>query len=501
MKPINPMGTKTLLCAALAAAALAAGCAVNPATGRHELMTVSESQEAQIGAQADKQIRQEQGTYAEKAALTAYVESVGKKLAAKSDRPGIAYHFGIVDSPEINAFALPGGYVYVTRGILGRICTEDELAAVLGHEIGHVAARHGAAQMSKAQAAQIGLMGAAVLSDPKYAAAVTDLAGVAVNLAMQGYSRDDEREADELGVKYAVRAGYNPRGAVDLMESFKALEKDEPDRVEQWFASHPRTSERIRNLSQELDELKRKHSDALNRPLRRDDYLKQVDGILFGESNAAGYLSGRRYIGVQEAYSLLLPEGWTIRLSGPDVSMQSAAAGARAELKVEVLARPGVSGDIAKEFARKAAGQGVEVLGPVTKARLPAGDAAIVKMRGKGKDGRPIIAHRMFLVRFDKSYVLTFIAPEEKSDSLEPVFQTLTGSIKFLGPGDAEKFPPPRLRLYTVKEGDTWGSIASKEIGPAAGAKELADLNGRDPQGVPKPGLLIKIPPPEAVGA
>jgi predicted Zn-dependent protease len=340
-----------------------------------------------------------------------------------------------------------------------------------------------------------------VLSDPKYAGAVTDLAGVAVNLAMQGYSRDDEREADELGVKYAVRAGYNPRGALDLMETFKALEKDEPGRVEQWFASHPRTSERIRNVSQEMDELKRKHSEALNRPLRRDDYLKQVDGIPYGESNSAGYISGRRYIGVQDAYSLLVPEGWSLRLSGPEVMLQGASEGARAEMKVETLARPGVSGDIAKEFARKAAGQGIEVLGPVTRAGLPAGDAAIVKMRGKGKDGRPIIAQRMFLVRFDKSYVLTFIAPEEKSDSLEPVFQKLTGSIKFLGPGDAEKFPPPRLRLYTVQEGDTWGSIASKQIGPQARPKELAELNGRDPQGVPEPGLLIKIPPREAAGA
>src|SRR5262245_42730937 len=132
--------------------------------------------------------------YAEQPALSAYVAFVGQKIAAKSDRPKLAYTFSIVDTPEINAFALPGGYVYVTRGILALMNSEDELAAVLGHEIGHVAARHGAAQLTKAQAAQLGLAGVAALTDPRYAGLATNLASMAMNLAMQGYSRDDERE-------------------------------------------------------------------------------------------------------------------------------------------------------------------------------------------------------------------------------------------------------------------------------------------------------------------
>ena len=484
----------TLMAAALAALA-GAGCAVNPATGRTELMTVSEKQEVEIGREADKQVRQEQGIYAEKPELAAYVASVGRKIAAKSDRPGVQFQFAIVDSSEINAFALPGGYVFVTRGILGRMCSEDELAAVLGHEIGHVAARHGAAQMSKAQIAQVGLTGISVLSDPQYASALTGLAGVAMNLAMQGYSREDERQADELGVKYATRAGYNPLGAIDLMESFKQLETSEPSTLQKWFASHPRTSERIRNISQEVAVMKRKNPGALKRPILRDPYIDKIDGILYGEVNNSGYVSGNRYIGVKDAYSLTIPDGWTARLSGPLVTLERDSEGARAEMKIELLPRVAVSGDLAREYARKAASQGLEVLGPVTKAGLPAGEGAIVKLRAKDREGRAVIARKIFLVRFDKSYVLTFITPEEKSDELETVFQTLTGSIKYLGPLDAAKAPPPRLGLYTTLEGDTWVSIASSKVGPGASAKELAELNGREPGKPPKAGLLVKIPP------
>jgi predicted Zn-dependent protease len=473
----------------------AAACAINPATGKHQLMTVSEGQEIEIGREADKQIRETQGIYTEQPALGAYVAFVGAKVAAKSDRPKLAYRFSIVDTPDINAFALPGGFVYVTRGILALMNSEDELAAVLGHEIGHVAARHGAAQLSKAQAAQLGLIGVAALTDPKYAGVVTNLAGVAVNLAMQGYSRDDEREADELGVVYAKKAGYNPEGAIDLMESFKAIERDEPSRIEMWFASHPRTSERIRNISGEIAVMKRRHSKALKRPILREPYLRKIDGILYGAANGSGYVSGRRYVGTRHDYTLLVPEGWAVSLVGADVTMSLASKDLRAEMTVQSLPRAGVSGDVARDFARRAGNQGLEVLGPVTKAGLPAGEGALVRLRGKTKDGRRVIIQKCFLVRFDRAYVLTFTAPEERAENTDELFMNLTGSINWMSDAEARSYPAPRVTLYTATEGDTWSRIAAEKLGSGEKGRELAVFNGAEPGRQPKAGMLIKIPP------
>jgi len=470
-------------------------CAVNPATGKRQLMVISESQEVEIGREADVAVRKQYGVYTEKAGLAAYVNSVGQALAAKSDRPTLTYTFQVVDSPEINAFALPGGFIYATRGILALMNSEDELAAVLGHELAHVTARHGASQLSKAQAAQIGLLGVAVLSDPQYADLASNTAAVALTLAMQGYSREDEREADDLGVKYAKRAGYNPIGAIELMKAFGRLESSEPSRVEKWFASHPETSERIRNIREDLQAMRRNHSESLDRPIRRDGYLKQIDGLLVGNANQSGFVSGSRYVSRAFDYSVAIPEGWVASLEGGVVRMGKPSSGVRADIRVESLAKASTAAELAKEYARRAETEGLEVLGPVTKAGLPAGQGAVVELRTRDRQGAAIHVRRLFLSRFDRSYTLTFACPAEAADETRDTFQTLTGSIKFTGAGEGDGASPRRLRLHTAASGETWGSIAETELGRAARAKELAELNGRAPDSAPEPGMLVKIVP------
>lgn len=476
-------------------ASVVAGAAAVAGGIQGSLFSISEDEEIKIGAQANEQVREEMGIYTENKVLQRYVSDVGKKLAKKSSRATLDFDFAIVDSPDINAFAIPGGYVYITRGLLARMSSEDELAAVLGHEIGHVAARHSVEQMAKAQKAQLGMLGLSVLSGGKYGQAVTGLAGVAMNAAMSGYSRDDEREADELGVIYMRKAGYNPKGAIDLMESFKALEKREPSKIEAWFASHPQTSERIANISQEMIDLTRKQGGVMRRPILRDPYLRQIDGILYGESSMSGFVSGRRYIGTRGNYMFQVPEGWDLHLSGKNVIAIKNGGGAQAEMKVTTLPRPNiVSGDLAREFAQQAAQQGLQVLGPITKARVPAGEGAVVKVRAADKQGNVAILKRFYLVRFDRSYVLSYITGEDQSDGEEKTFMTMTGSIRFLGPDEEKSYPKPRVRVVTAKQGDTWASLLTTPSALPLKPEELAELNGRGKDNLPNPGLLVKVP-------
>src|SRR5712664_1250491 len=183
-----------------------AACVRNPATGKMQLNLVSESQEIELGKQAKVEAEQAYGVYKEKAELNSYVEGVGKNLAAHSDRPNLPYSYEIIDDSSVNAFALPGGPIFITRGILGHLNSEAQMAAVLGHETGHVTARHSATQMSKAQVAQLGLGLGSVLSP--VVASAAQVAGAGLQLLFLKYSREDETQADELGFRFMTKVGY-----------------------------------------------------------------------------------------------------------------------------------------------------------------------------------------------------------------------------------------------------------------------------------------------------
>jgi predicted Zn-dependent protease len=222
---------------ALLLVAVAPACSVNPATGKQQLNLISESQEIAMGKEADAQIVAQMGLYPDQA-LQAYVQSLGARLAAKSERPQLGWTFRVLDDPLVNAFALPGGYVYVTRGIMAHLESEAELAGVLGHEIGHVTARHSVNQMSKQQLAGLGL-GIGMIVRPELQQ-LGDLAQTGMALLFLKYSRDDERQADELGLRYALRGNYDPReipGVFSLLERVSAAAG--AGRAPSWLATHP----------------------------------------------------------------------------------------------------------------------------------------------------------------------------------------------------------------------------------------------------------------------
>ena len=279
------------------------GCALNPATGRRELSLVGQDQEIQMGRDAAQDVATSIGVL-DAPALTAYVSEVGKRLAATSERPNLPWSFQVVDDPAVNAFALPGGFIYVTRGILADLESEAELAGVLGHEIGHVTARHSVSQISRQRLQQIGLGVGMVLSTDvrKYGDVVQAGLGV-LNLK---YSRGDETQADELGVRYMTRAGYDADAMVGVFQMLEALPSG-GGRVPEWQLTHPYPENREAHIRQVIA------ADAPGATGHRDGhdaYLDHLSGLVYGVNPREGYFQGSRYYHPDLAFQVRFPDGW-----------------------------------------------------------------------------------------------------------------------------------------------------------------------------------------------
>src|SRR5262249_23185931 len=228
------------------------GCARNPVTGKRQIVLVSESQEIAMGRESDPQVRQEYGL-ADNPALQQYIQTLGKKLAGVSHRPNLEWHFAVVDSPVVNAFALPGGYVYVTRGILAYLGNEAELAGVMGHEIGHVTARHSVRQITREEFAQIGLGAGSVMSPALRQIGSVGQSGL--GMMFLRFGRDDEREADRLGVEYAARAAYDPRQVSSFFDVLGRLSAAEDRQtIPGWLSTHPNPPDRVEATRKEAEE-------------------------------------------------------------------------------------------------------------------------------------------------------------------------------------------------------------------------------------------------------
>jgi len=281
-------------------------CAVNPATGKRQLMLVSESQEIQLGLENDRALTAQLGLYPDDA-LQAYVQRLGTEIAAKSERANLDWQFRVVDDPVVNAFALPGGFIYITRGILAHFNNEAELASVIGHEIGHVTARHGANQMSKAQLAQVGMLGGAIFA-PKRMEQFGQFAQTSLSLMFLKFSRDDETQADDLGLRYMIAGGYDPRPMPDVFDTLGRVGAAHGgERLPGWMSTHPHPANRRDRIN---GHIAAGGEDFSARPVRRDEYLARIDGIMFGEDPQQGYFKEGLFLHPEMQFQLRFPDGW-----------------------------------------------------------------------------------------------------------------------------------------------------------------------------------------------
>jgi predicted Zn-dependent protease len=289
----------------VATAAGAYACARNPVTGKNELSLVSESQEIAMGQEYAQQITKTMGVYSDKK-VQDYVSGLGLALAAKSERPNLPWAFYVMDDPTVNAFALPGGSIFVTRGILTHMNNEAELVGVLGHEIGHVTARHSVQQMSRQQLAQIGLGVGSILSST-----VAQYAGIAsqgLGVLFLKYGRDAESQSDQLGFKYMVREGYDPTAMATMFQTLERVSRLEgAGDIPEWTSTHPNPGNRIEATQARLDTL----SIPLSQ-LRKDreKYLPVIAGMTYGEDPKQGFIEGNTFYHPGLRFKLNLPEGW-----------------------------------------------------------------------------------------------------------------------------------------------------------------------------------------------
>jgi predicted Zn-dependent protease len=298
----------------MAAAGVAAGCATNPVTGSTQFMTVSEEEEIQIDRQySPMQFSDDYGPVQD-TALNGYVSGVGRALASRTHRPNMPYSFRVVNATYINAYAFPGGSIACTRGILASLNDEAELAALLGHEIGHVNARHTAEQMSKGQVSNILVGGLSIIADvaaPGLGQVASSLGGFGAGAFLASYSRDNERQADALGTEYMVKAGYGPDGMVELMEMLNSLNKSKPSAIELMFSTHPMSDERYQSA---VNAVRTTYAGAKGLPLYRERYmdntarLRSIKGAIDEMQKGDKALAAKNYSQAEDHYQTALKQ-------------------------------------------------------------------------------------------------------------------------------------------------------------------------------------------------
>lgn len=455
-----------------------AGCAQNPVSGKQDFVMMSEAQEISLGAKEDANVRKRYKVY-EAPALQDYVNSVGQKIARKSHRPNLRYHFTVLDTSEINAFALPGGHVYVTRGILAYLNSEAELAAVLGHEIGHVTARHGVRQASAAQVTDVGITLMSILVPQINPNLSQTFAGA----ILSGYGRDHELEADRLGASYLARSTYDPQamirviGVLKNQELFDAQvakqEGREPRRYHGVFATHPDNDTRLQQVVAESSQL------AMQEPYEGyAAYLRQIDGLVYNGSSEQGVVRNNQFMHAGLGFALAFPHGWQARNQPDRLILTSPQADAVMQLTVDKKPRMDPY-DYLRNTVSGASTRDIEAL---DSHRLP-GAVAILPT---------VMVAAIYLD--DRVYIL-----QGKAKTAE-VFKTyrpdMLDSIKSfhaMSQEEKQKAKPLTIRLITSRAGDTYAKLAQRS--PLGNQAEgyLRLINADYPQGEPRPGQLLKV--------
>ncbi len=446
---------------------LSGSCATNPVSGGPELMLLSESDEIKLGKQTDAEVRKEYGVY-EDQNLNAYLNDICHKLAGLSHRPNLPYELKIVDASVVNAFAVPGGYLYMTRGILAYLNSEAELAGVMGHELGHITARHSAQQYSRAQLAQVGLaVGGLFLGD-----LFSGVAQLGVGMLFLSFSRDNERQADDLGVEYASKAGFDSK---ELASFFETLERMNPgsDRsgLPGWFSTHPNPEDRVVAVRQESRELQQKLG-MRDPKVNRDVYLMHIDGLVFGDDPRQGYVDEGTFYHPEMKFQFPVPASWKVNNTHSQVVMVNEKKDGGIIFSVTTAASP-------KEAAAKftqANRASVLASDSITVGGFPA-HRLVCDVRGQSETIRVVF----YSIQKDKSIFFFYgLSSQSVFDKYLDIFERTMKGFKGLSDPKKLNVKPDRIRLRTTK---TAGTVESslRSIGiPKDDLRDIALLNGME---------------------
>jgi predicted Zn-dependent protease len=457
----------------------APGCARDPVTGKRELVLVSESQEIAMGREAAAAIDEEMGLYPDEG-LQAYVEKLGLDAAAVSERPQLPWRFRIVDSPVVNAFALPGGFIYLTRGILAYIDNEAALMGVIGHEIGHVTARHSVEQISRQQLAGLGV-GLGTVFFPEVRP-FGDLMGSGLGLLFLKFGRDAERESDRLGVRYSLAQGYDPKEMAGFFSVLGRLSAGERD-IPAWASTHPDPEEREANILRDVAA-----EPAASREVGEGPYKRRIDGLVFGENPREGFLRGNRFFHPDLKFQMEFPEGWQVR-NTRQVLYSAPRDGAAA---IQLTASRVPEGTTPESHARNFFAAHKLEYGTGERIRVGAFSAYRAPFRAFTQSGE-LVGQAGFIVDGNLVYEILGITRPSAFRHFTPIFRGVITSFDRLRDRSALEIEPVRVRLFDVPRTMTFAEALAESGSDPEHARELGLLNGRDPEERIEAGTLLKI--------
>lgn len=459
-------------------------CAKNPVTGRNDFMLMSKSQEVAMGKQSDPEIKAFFGVY-EDPELQRFINEKGQQMAAISHRKDLKYEFKVVDSPVVNAFAVPGGYVYFTRGIMAQFNSEAEFAGVLGHEIGHITARHSAKQYSNAQLAQIGLLAGSIIS-PQFAQ-VADIAGQGVQLLFLKFGRDAESQSDELGVEYSSKIGYDAKEMADFFQVLTRLrEQSGGEEVPTFLSTHPDPGDREKKVAKEAVKVQKK-LNITDPKVNRDSYLRMIDGIIYGEDPKQGFVENNVFYHPVLKFQFPVPSQWAVQNTPQAVQM-----GAKDGRALMLFT-------IAQGNSLESAAQGI-----MQKYQLTAVDSKMISVNGmpavavvadqKQQQAEKGVRTLLYVIQYGGNmYAMIGASSLADFNGYYQLFQNTMGGFSVLSDSEKLNRQPERVTIKTVKQNGTLGNALSSHGVSSKRMEELAVLNGMTLKDNVQKGMLIKV--------
>ena len=462
----------------------AISCAVNPVTGKKEFMLLTQSDEIALGKQSDRDVVATYGLYPDQN-LQNYINTIGKKMAKLSHRPNLDWQFRLLDSPVINAFAVPGGFVYITRGILAYLNNEAELAGVVGHEIGHVTARHSAKDYSKAMVAQIGFGIGGMLSETfrKY----SGLAQAGTQLLFLKFSRDHERQADALGVEYSTKAGYDSRNMANFFVTLQRLNPQSPQGgLPSWFSTHPNPVERVQSIKKDAQKWEA-NIPQKQLAVNRNAYLQKINGLVFGEDPRQGYRENNMFYHPQLKFQFPVPTGWGLANTPSQVQMYNQAQDAVIIFSLAKGASPTAAAD-----------QFLQQSGAVVQSRqntnvngLPG--HMVISQIADQQSGSTIAVVSYFIKMNQNIFVFHGFSTLDKFNSYLSALKQPMRGFKRLTDRRKINVKPARLAIKKVNRRQSLRQ-ALKSFGVAdKDLEKIAILNGRNLNDVIQANTLIKV--------
>lgn len=462
-------------------------CARNPVTGKNQLMLMSKDQEIAMGQQSDPEVIAFFGLYDDKK-LQDFISKKGKEMAAISHRKNLPYEFKIVDSPVVNAFAIPGGYVYFTRGIMAHFNDEAAFAGVLGHEIGHIAARHSAKQYTNAMLGQIGLVAGSVLS-PEFAQ-FADVAQTGLQLLFLKFGRDAETQADKLGVEYSTKIGYDANRMADFFTTLDRLSSESgADEVPTFLSTHPDPADRERTVAKLANDWKRKVK-ADEYEINRDDYLRMIDGIVYGEDPRQGFVENGVFYHPEMKFQFSVPSSWAVQNTPQQVQMAPQDGSA---VMILTLAAGNSLQEAAQATLQK---YGLNVLDSKQDNvnGLPAIVVVADQTASQQGQAQQTVRTLMYFIQYGGNiYNLIGATAAQNFNAYAQLFQSAMGTFRELTDPAMLNKQPERVRIRTVGRDGTLRQALTSLGSEEKRLDELSILNGMTLDDPVHRGMLIKV--------